>query len=168
MNTMTELIMVPSLNNAQAVDAGLRAAEIREGDHTRKFRFTDRHGNEGMTFKGADLFDLLNIPMALVRQLNDRLNDELPRILEAIKDWARQWQEHIEGWELYPREGAMQHYVYFTFVVTHKGKQYDDKLAEGLSRLDVHLHRDLGCSLIRVTTIMVPDVSEGEIASIWV
>lgn len=136
---------------------------IREGDCTNKFCFTDKHGNLGETFLGADLFDMFHVPEAIVRQIND----EWQKVVSAIKDWAKKWQSQIKGWELSPRKGAMKNYCYFQFIVTQKGTEYDKKLAEALSQLDSHLYSDIGCSLIRVTTLMVPDVSEEEVAKIW-
>ena len=112
-----------------------QSAKIREGDRTSKFCFTDKHGNLGETFLGADLFDLFHVPEAFVRQVND----ELKKVVGAIQEWAKKWQGHIKGWELSPRQGAVQNYCYFQFVVTQKGTEYDKKLAEAISQLDSHL-----------------------------
>ena len=147
---------------AQTVDIG-GSATIREGDCTSRFRFTDKHGNLGKTFLGADLFDMFHVPEAFVRQIND----EWKKVVNAIQEWAKKWQNQIKGWELSPRKGAMQNYCYFQFVVTQKGTEYNRKLAEALSQLDSHLYNDIGCSLVRVTTLMVPDVPEEDVAKIW-
>jgi hypothetical protein len=112
---------------------------------------------------GADLFNLFGVPDAFARQFND----ELPKIARIIEDWTQKWQDHIEGWELYPREGVIQDRVHFQFVVTQKGTEYNQKLAEALTHLDISLYKDTGGSVIRVTTLMVPSVPEVEIANVW-
>jgi hypothetical protein len=146
-----------------AESAGVVANVIKEGDGTSKFIFADKHGKSGETFTGASLFDLFHVPEAIVRQLND----ELQKVVGAIKDWTQKWQDHIEDWELRPRKGAMHNYYYCQFVVTHKGKEYDKKLAKALTQLGALLYDGIGCALIRVTTLMVPDVTKEEVADIW-
>ena len=137
--------------------------DVREGDRDRRYRFIDKNGNLGTTVFGDDIFNLFNVPTALVQQLND----EVQKIVDAGKEWAAKWQNHIVGWKLYPREGAMQNYFHLQLVVTQKGKEHDKQLAEALAGLDTHLYENTGCSLIRVAVLMVPDVSEEEIAAIW-
>jgi hypothetical protein len=136
--------------------------EIREGDRTSKFRITDKQGNIESVCLGADLFNLFSVPVALTRQLHE----EYSKIVVTVQNWAQDWKNHIEGWELYPRDGAMQNYFYFHFVVTHKGVEYDKQLAEALMQLDGHLY-DIGCSMIRVTVLMVPNVSDEEMTAVW-
>ena len=137
--------------------------DVREGDWDRKYRFIDKHGNLGTTVLGADIFNLFNVPTALVQQLNE----EVQRIVDAGKEWATKWQDYIIGWELYPREGTMQNHFHLQLIVTQKGVEYNKQLAEALAALDTHLYENTGCSLIRVAVLMVPDVSEEEIATIW-
>ena len=150
-------------SNSQALSGVALPAEIREDDRTSKFRITDKHGNLHAIHLGADLFNLFAVPVAITQQLND----ELQRIIDAIKDWEREWKDHIEGWELYPREGAMKDYLYFQFIAIQKGVEFDKQLAAALSKLDCSLYDGINCSLIRVTVLMVPNVSEEDVAKVW-
>jgi len=157
MSTSTAL-----LNKKQAASE-FRSTVIQEDDWTSKFHFTDKHGNLGGTYLGADLFNLFGVPDAFARQFNDKL----PKIARIIEDWVQKWQDHVAGWELYLRDGVIRDHIHFQFVVTQKGTEYDQQLAEALTHLDMSLYEDTGSTLIRVTTLMVPSVSEEEIADVW-
>ena len=141
--------------------------KIKEGDRTRKFHLTDKQGNICSAYLAADLFNLFSVPTVFAQRLEDQFNDELPKIVASIKEWAREWQEDIAGWELYPCDSVTKNYIRFRFVVVQKGTEYNKVLAESLSQFSVHLYNDMGCSLIRVAALMVPDVSEEEIANIF-
>lgn len=83
----------------------------------------------------------------------DRFQKQLELLLNKLAAWANRWEAKISSAIVTLQDGAL------AFVVVQKSEKYDEDLQDDLSDLDFSIANDVDFGLMKLTTLLLPNVS---------
>ena len=83
----------------------------------------------------------------------DRFQKQFEFLLNKLAGWANRWQAKISSASVTLQDGAL------AFVVVQKSEKYDEDFQDELSELDFSIANDVDFGLMKLTTLLLPNVS---------